>query len=156
MKLKQLLEDDRVASLPIRQAIVVRAATLVRAAVAQMRYKRVGCAFIVNDEGRPVGMFTERSLLDVLLSGASLDETAVGEFADPDFKTVALRESISRVWERIVNDGARFQCVINDQGRLVGLTGQRGLAEYVSEHYPRQVMVHRLGHKPWTLAREGA
>ncbi len=101
-------------------------------------------------------MFTERSLLDVLLSGTSLDTTAVGEFADPDFTTIAIREPISRVWDRIVDEGTRFQCVVSDRGTLIGLTGQRGLAEYVSEHYPRQIMVHRLGHKPWTITREGA
>ncbi len=55
MKLKQLLEEDYVASLPIRQAIVVRAATLVRAAVAQMRFKRVGCALSSTTTGGPSG-----------------------------------------------------------------------------------------------------
>jgi hypothetical protein len=50
----------------------------------------------------------------------------------------------------------RFLIVVDDRGRLAGLTGQKGLMEYVAEHFPRQVTVQRIGCKPFLAEREGA
>ena len=49
-----------------------------------------------------------------------------------------------------------LQSFVDDQGKLVGLTGQKGLMEYVAEHFPGEVMVQRVGEKPYTQSREGA
>jgi hypothetical protein len=50
----------------------------------------------------------------------------------------------------------RFLIVINEHGQLAGLTGQKGLMEYVAEHFPGEVIVQRIGCKPYTEEREGA
>jgi signal-transduction protein with cAMP-binding, CBS, and nucleotidyltransferase domain len=101
-------------------------------------------------------MFTERSLLEVLMENASLDESPIGEFTDFRCPVVSKSESISRVWDAIEMQGERFVCVIDDDGRLIGVTGQRGLSEFISESYPREVVVQRIGGKPWIAEREGA
>ena len=44
---------------------------------------------------------------------------------------------------------ARFLCVLDEDGRTrVALTGQKGLSEYIADHFPQQVMVQRVGGKP--------
>ena len=53
-------------------------------------------------------------------------------------------------------DGLQFVCVTDDEGQIVGVTGQRGIAEYVAESFPQQVAVQRLGCTPWMQQREGA
>ncbi len=150
------LQIETVANLPLRPAIPVEAGTIVRAAVARMRAEELGCVVIVDFSGKPIGIFTERSLLDVLMHDASLDRVTVGEFADSDFLLVKKSEPISRVWDAILKDGLRFICVTDDDGNLVGLTGQRGMSEYVSESFPQEVMVQRIGGTPWMQQREGA
>ena len=45
--------------------------------------------------------------------------------------------------------------VTDDDGRVDALTGQKGLMEYVAEHFPKQVMVQRIG-SPVIQDREGA
>ncbi len=50
----------------------------------------------------------------------------------------------------------RFLCVVDEDRRVVGLTGQKGLMEYVADHFPRQVMVQRIGCTPFLATREGA
>ncbi len=50
----------------------------------------------------------------------------------------------------------RMLCVVDEQGRVVGLTGQRGLMEYVAEHFPGEVMVQRIGQPSYMSDREGA
>ena len=153
--LRLALERDKVVSLSLREPIEVETVTIVRAAVAMMRNKRLGSAIMV-ELGKPIGIFTERSVLDVLIHDASLDNLPVKHFADTNFRQVKLSDPISLVWDAILKDGLRFICVTDDDGKLVGLTGQRGLAEYVSEYFPQQVVVQRLGTKPWMAEREGA
>lgn len=137
-QLKQLgdlistMETDRVASLPLREPIKVTPATILRGAIAMMRYRQLGCAVIV-EHGQPVGIFTERSVLELLTKNASLDELPVQEFADGNFHQVQLNDSVSSVWNAIRDEGRRFVCVVDDHGKLIGLTGQRGMSEYVAE-----------------------
>ena len=50
----------------------------------------------------------------------------------------------------------RFLCVVDENGQVAGLTGQRGLMEYVAEHFPGEVMVQRIGQPPYLSDREGA
>ena len=152
--LRRTMEEDTVASLPLREPIQILPATIVRAAVAMMRHRQLGCA-VIAERGRPLGMFTERSLLDVLIRDASLDNLPVRDFADENFRCVRRSDPIAKVWDAIQRDGLRFICVTSDEGQLVGLTGQRGLAEYVAECFPQHVMGQRFG-PAWLAEREGA
>jgi CBS domain-containing protein len=153
---RQDLEHEPIRNLPLRDAIVVTPYTLIRAAVAVMRDRSLGCAVIVEHGLIPVGLFTEQSLLKVLTQNASLDERPVRAFADPNFMAFTASEPISKVWDAIQTNGLRFVCVTDDDGRLIGVTGQRGIAEYIAEYFPQQVTVQRLGSTPWMQQREGA
>lgn len=155
IELELAMDKDSVGSLPLREAIKVAPSTIVRAAVAMMRSTQLGCAVIVELD-KPVGIFTERSVLEVLMNDATLDSHTVHEFMDSGFRQVKKSDPVSVVWNAIQNDGLRFVCVTDDDGTLLGITGQRGLAEYVSDYFPGQVMVQRLGSTPWIEEREGA
>ncbi len=156
MSLKTNLEQETVASLPLRTAIQVSPQTLLRNVVAQLRSAELGCAIVVDSEGKPVGSFTERSLLPMLLAGVDLDREIVSRHLDPKFAIVHEDAPIATLLKRILDDELRFLCVVDKAGKVKGLTGQRGLAEYVSEHFPRQVMVQRLGSQQALKEREGA
>lgn len=150
------LEQEPIHNLSIRDAIVVYPGTLIRAAVALMRHRSIGCAVIVQAGMVPSGLFTERSLMEALVQNASLDNRPVSEFAETNFLAVKRSEPIARVWDAIYQDGHRFVCVTDDDGKLIGVTGQRAIAEYIAEYFPQQVMVQRLGCTPWMQQREGA
>lgn len=156
MGFREELESDPIRNLQLRDAIVIDKYTIIRAAVALMRTHSLGCAVIVDQAHKPIGLFTEKSLLDVLMQDVSLDETPVCDFAQRDFLSLSSGEPISRVWDAVMHDGLRYIAVTDEQGRLIGLTGQRGLAEYISDSFPRQTVVQRLGSKPWMEQREGA
>ncbi len=150
------LEGDSVGSLPLKNAIIIKPNTLVRAAVAMMRDQSLGCAVIIDRLGEPCGIFTERSLIRVLMQDASLDGTPVCDFAERDFLCVGQDDPILGVWEAIRLAKARFVCVTGEDGKILGISGQRGLAEYVSDCFAQQTTVQRLGSTPWIQEREGA
>jgi hypothetical protein len=45
--------------------------------------------------------------------------------------------------------------VVDEEGKVTALAGQKSLMEYVAEHFPGQVMVQRIGCPPCS-EREGA
>jgi CBS domain-containing protein len=156
MKLQEILDSETVASLPIREAIAVESGTIARAAVAQMRTRDLGCAVVVDSGGSPIGLFTERCLMKMLTEGRSLDSSPVSDCSDRQCPVVKRDDPIGLVWRLIVQQGARFVCVTDDEGRLVGLTGQRGLSEFLCECFAGEVAVQRIGGTPWMQEREGA
>lgn len=125
MKLREEFRRERVRDLPLRDAILVDSYTVVRAAIALMRTKSLGCAIIVKAGQIPCGIFSERSVLEVLDSGASLDEQPVCNFADKSFVCVSEDDPIELVWDAVQVNGARFVCVTDREGKAKGLTGQR-------------------------------
>ncbi len=156
MGFREQLEQEPTSSLPLRDAVVVHSGTLVRAAVADMRTQSLGCAVIVDYARVPSGIFTEQSVIELLVQNASLDDRPIQDFADSSFVSVKSSEPISRVWDAIQLGGARFVCVTDDDGKLIGITGQRGVAEYLAECFAKQVTIQRLGSTPWMQDREGA
>ncbi|NND96814.1 MAG: CBS domain-containing protein [Pirellulaceae bacterium] len=156
MGFREDLEQDQVSSLALRDAIIVRSDTTIKEAVGLMREKSLGCAVIVDQSGTASGIFTEQSLLAALSRQEGLDDQTVGDFSDPSFLSLPSSAPISRVWDAIEEDGLRFICVTGDDGQLIGVTGQRGIFEYLAECFPQQVLVQRLGSKPWMKQREGA
>ena len=156
MGLEENLAKEHVSDLNLREPIKVQNDTIVRAAVEKMRERQLGCAVIVDDSDKPVGVFSERSLVDVLTQDASLDKSTVGEFRDKTWEAVSLTDPIVDVFDAIQHRGMRFVCVVDEEGGVAGLTGQRGLSEYFADHFPGQVMVQRVGGKSNMQQREGA
>ena len=73
-----------------------------------------------------------------------------------DWPTVSLADPISTVLDAMERANVRFVIVVDQQGQLAGLTGQKGLMEYVAEHFPGQAIVQRIGGAPYPTDREGA
>ena len=157
MRLKKNIQSELVGNLPLREAILIQTDTLVSVAIDLMREKQLGCAVIVDEDDKPLGTFTERILIDLVLQQPdSMAALVVGEYMDQEWFTVKKSDTICAVLDTIQNKAARFVCVVDDEGKVVALTGQKGLSEYVAEHYPQQVMVQRVGGKPGMKKREGA
>ncbi|PAY15468.1 hypothetical protein CKO51_31660 [Rhodopirellula sp. SM50] len=156
MGFRDELDQDTVGNLPLRDAIAVQHDTTALDAVKLMREKSLGCAVIVDQGGTPTGLFSEQSLVDMLARDLSLADHVVGDFTDAGLLVVRSSDPISRVWDAVERDGLRFVLVTDEQGKLIGVTGQRGIAEYLAERFPQQVLVQRLGNTPWMQQREGA
>ena len=112
---------------------------------------------MVNDAGEPVGTFGEAGLIDLLLAQpAAIYSAPVKDHLDAKWAKVGLDSPIAAVLRAMETERLRFVCVTDEQGKVAALTGQKGLMEYIAEHFPNQAMVQRLGGKPSMTKREGA
>jgi len=156
MGLYENIRSEPVSRLTLREPVVVSPEATVRDAVRQMRQGKLGCAIVVDDERRPIGLFAESKLTRMLSETPQAIYDLVLDHVDKQWPTVSLSDPISCVLAALEFANIRFLIVVDDQGRLAGLAGQKGLMEYVAEHFPRQVIVQRIGGKPYPAQREGA
>ena len=156
MGLLDNMRSEPVERLSLRSPVEVDPTTSVREVIQEMRASRLGCAILVDADRKPVGMFTERMLTKKMAAGTAFLDEPVSSHAVDDWPCVKLSDPIEDVLKSLVSKNVRFICVVDAEGRTAGLTGQKGLMEYIADHFPEQVMVQRVGNTPYLQQREGA
>ena len=157
MGLRQDILSDPVSVLELRDLVAVKPDTTVRRAIELMRQHRLGCVVIVDDHNRPLGKFTERLLIKLLVAdGPDALDQRVSEHMASAWTLVERSDPIAKVIQCMEADKLRFVVVVDEHGHPVGITGQKGVMEYVAEHFPRQVKVQETEAKLYMDQREGA
>ena len=155
MGLQENIRNEPVRQLNLRQPVVCSPETTLRTAIERMRECRLGCAIIVDQEHKPVGMFTESMLTGLIARGSVAWEDPVSCHMAEQWPWVKESDPIADILAAMQLKNVRFVCVVDEEGKLTALAGQKSLMEYVAEHFPGQVMVQRIGCPPCS-EREGA
>ncbi len=156
MGLYEDFHNEPVKRLALREPIVLGPDVTVRDAIAKMCDKNLGCVVVVDEAQKPIGMFTEGMLRHLLVSSPDAIGDSLQKQMASRFPWVQIDDPIQMVLDAMVEKNTRFVCVVDEAGKLVGLTGQKGLMEHVAEHFPLQVMVQHIEESPYISQREGA
>jgi CBS domain-containing protein len=156
MGLQENLQAEQVCSLPLRDPVIVSPHTSIAEVVEAMKTQRLGCAIVVDADSKPIGIFTESQLVRLLAESQSNFGSPVSQVMSHNWPTVKQNAPIVDVLKLMRKHNVRFIIVINEEGQLAGLTGQRSMLEYIADHFPEQVMVQRIGGTPHLHNREGA
>jgi signal-transduction protein with cAMP-binding, CBS, and nucleotidyltransferase domain len=156
MGLLESILSEPVSDLDLRPVVRARRGMTVREAVQRMRQASLGFVVLLDEEERPLHMFTERKLIKLCLaSGNHLNDTIDSHYHKPADR-VKQTQPIGDLLDMMQKGGIRFVCVVDDDGRIVGVTGQKGVMEYLADHFPRLVKVQRMDAKLSMSQREGA
>ncbi len=156
MGLQENAKSETVSRLALRDPVTANADDSIRSAIERMRSQKIGCTVIIDEGNKPVGMFTEGMLTPLLAKNpAVVDEPIRNHMADR-WPWVRITDPISDVIDALQTKNIRFLCVVDENDKLAGLAGQKGIMEYVADHFPSQVMVQRIGGTPYPQQREGA
>lgn len=129
--LERSITSHPVRALVAKRPVTVLAETTVREAVDEMVRHRIGC-LLVEDEGKITGIFTERDVLNrVLTETASLDGP-VAQFMTASPETVSLTDSIAYAMHAMSVGGYRHLPVAGKDGEAVGIISARDLLRYLS------------------------
>ncbi|MDX1683386.1 MAG: CBS domain-containing protein, partial [Phycisphaeraceae bacterium] len=135
MGLHQNLLDDPIAEIELRQLITLPADATIADAVSQMQTHRLGCVAVLKDDGTPEGVFTERRLLALLSNrGGAVVNEPIGDHLNREWICVKRTEPVAHLLDLMCEQELRFVGVLDEDGRAVGLTGQKGLIEYIADH----------------------
>ncbi|MEB3851634.1 MAG: CBS domain-containing protein [Desulfurococcales archaeon] len=125
-------EGPPILTVMTREVLTAKPDETVGSVVKRMAEKGAGSVVVVNDEGKPIGIFTERDLLvKVVGEGRSLD-AKLSEVMTPDPIVAKPDWSLARALEIMVHYGFRHLPVVGDDGRLVGIVSIKDLAKALS------------------------
>ena len=137
MGLKENLQSECVSKLPCREAILIQPETSVRQAAEIMQAKKLGCAVVVDAEGKPIGIFTERTLIELLLQQPdNLAEIPVRDHLETEWFCVHSSDPISAVLDAVQKRGARFVCELDAAGKGDWADRPKGLVGIHCRSFP--------------------
>jgi CBS domain-containing protein len=119
----------------VMTAAPLTCSTFSTALEAVMIFRDADCGAVpILDEGRPVGILTDR---DVALSLAEYPDVIgrpVGEIMKTGVVAVSPQDSLGRVCEVLRTQSVRRVLVVDPGGRLVGIIGWADVAPVLSDH----------------------
>ncbi|MGH7818552.1 MAG: CBS domain-containing protein [Candidatus Binatia bacterium] len=140
---------------PVAPVCVQRGATVTEA-VRQMQEHRIGCV-LVTDEGRLVGIFTERDVLrDLVGNRVDPDTTPIDDLMTPDPETLSPNTGIVFALNKMSLGGFRHVPLVDDAHRPVGIISVKDIVDYIVDFFPEVLNVPPEPGLDVTRAREGA
>ena len=155
MGLRQDIREQPVTELAWRKLLKVAPDQTVRAAVTQMQSEGLGGVVVIGADGRAIGEFTERDLIRLLLDAPNCMDEPVGRHIIDTWGQLCQTDPIAKIIDQMQDRKLRYVIVVDDDGMPIGLTGQKGVMEYIADHFPRQVKVQMMKSKLHMDEREG-
>ena len=133
------LRADSVGELRLRDVCAVTPDTPVEQAVRRMTERKAGCALLVDEGGRLVGIFTERDFVSRVVAQRLDVATAVERVATPAPQVVARHDSVHRAIDLMESGGYRHLPVVDEANRPVGVLTVKDIMHYLVGYFPAQV-----------------
>jgi CBS domain-containing protein len=123
-----------VASFYVRSVDLAKPNETAWQAAVRMRQRAVGSLVVVNEAKQPIGIVTDRDLMErVVAEARDPSSTLVEAVMTRDPMTIAEDESLQVALPRMRRGGFRRLPVVDRQGSLVGLVSMDDILMLVSE-----------------------
>jgi CBS domain-containing protein len=145
-KMEGALLSDTVRLLAPNEPIRCSATTTVHEAISQMAPKRRAAVVVVDDDGRLVGVFTERDLLRrVAVPGKDPRTTRLGEVMTPNPETLGPDDLIAYAVNRLHQASYRTIPLVDAENRPLGIMTVNDIVHWLAELFPEAVLNLRPG-----------
>jgi CBS domain-containing protein len=105
-----------------------------RAGAVRMADKGVGSLVVVDEDGRPIGMVTDRDVaVRLVAKGLDADETPIGGIMSIPVHSVEEETPIESALGAMAGAGVRRSVVLDAEGKLVGILALDDVLELLVE-----------------------
>ncbi len=145
-QLEGALLSDTVKLLAPSEPIRFPAEATVHEAVTKMVANRRAAVVIVDEEGRLIGIFTERDVLTrVVGQGRDLHRTTLGEVMTRDPEALSPQDRICYAINRMNNAGYRTVPLVDAERRPIGVVTINDVVKWLAGIFPEAVLNLRPG-----------
>lgn len=138
MTIEEALRREKLRNLPLPAPATVPSGTTLGDTLKTMRAAG-GAAVLVCRNGRAVGIFTERDVLNKLFGGAVDESRPVDGFMTADPSSLPLDATLGDAVRLMTEKGYRNVPLVDREGRTAGMIAARDIVQYVAEHFPTEV-----------------
>jgi len=131
-RVERSLMEDTVSQLQPRQAITLKPTATVKQAIEVMLSHNIGAVLIVDDDGKLLGIFSERDLL-TKVADPDVDHStrSVKDFMTPNPTTVRPTDTLAFVLHQMDVGGYRHLPVLQD-GYPLGMISVRDMLRHIT------------------------
>ena len=147
----QLLTEP-IKQLDLSDYCVVTADTSVRETVEQMRDLRQHCAFIIGKGTQIVGIFTDRDVLQRVVTHPELWDQSVEIVMTPAPETIRRQATTGEALHMMENGHYRNVPVVNDKGIIRGNVTYYAILKFLTDHFAN--VVYNLPPDPTNYAQD--
>lgn len=155
MSIADKLSEVKIRHLPLRRPAMVERGASIRETVEAMRTRRLGCA-LVCEQGRLVGLFTERDLLNKVIGEPVSYSAAVEQVMTVNPAKLSLDDSVFAAMSVMKEGDYRNIPLVDGQGTAAGVVTVRDLVTYFAEHFPKEALNLPPDHDQTMWHAEGA
>ncbi|MCA9078239.1 MAG: CBS domain-containing protein [Planctomycetaceae bacterium] len=130
-ELERAITEHYVRTLVPKKPVTVPSTVTVQDAIDTMVDNRIGC-LLVEEDGQITGVFTERDVLNRVLSDRANLASSVSEFMTASPETVSFTDSIAYAMHAMSVGGYRHLPVAGEAGDALGIISARDLLRYLS------------------------
>ena len=145
--------ETPVNQLMAHNPLVVDANATVVSAVNAMNERHTGCV-LVQENGRLVGIFTERDVLRKVVFRDGNPSWKVKAVMTPKPQTLGPNASVAFALNKMSVDGYRHIPIVDGEGKAVGVLSVKDIVNFVVEFFPESV--YSLPPNPDEAMSEGA
>lgn len=129
-ELEQAISRHGIEVLCPKSPVTIDASALAREAAAEMNRRDIGC-LLVNEDGKLVGIFSERDVLNKVSADPSVLDRPVSELMTRDPETISLQDSIAYALQAMDVGGYRHLPIVDEDGRPVGIISIRDILRFL-------------------------
>ncbi|HYV18417.1 MAG TPA: CBS domain-containing protein [Verrucomicrobiae bacterium] len=155
MTIEEALRRESLRALRLEPPVTVPSGTPLGQGLRAMR-EAGGAALLVLHEGRTIGIFTERDVLNKLFPGCVDETLPIDRFMTPDPAGLTLDATLGEAVRLMTEHGYRNVPLKDGDGKSAGLVSARDVVQYVAEHFPTEVANLPPGLKQSFATKEGA
>ena len=138
MSIERDLHDVNISRLDLSNFAVVQTNTSVAAVLRMMREDRTS-AVLVKEEGKLVGIFTERDVLTKVTDQPATWKQPVETIMTPNPQTVSPNEPVSSALGLMNSGGYRNMPVLDEDGNIVGNLSHPAIINFLTDRFPREI-----------------
>jgi CBS domain-containing protein len=121
----------RVADIMVKEVVTAKEHDKIRDVAIRMYEKRVGSVVVVDDEGKPIGIVTERDMVYVVARALAPD-TPVWMVMTENPVVISENALVTEAIEKMRVQNIRHLPVVNDEGKLVGMISFRDIMDFTA------------------------
>jgi len=136
--IEDALRWERLGSLDLPQPASVTSGTSLGETLSVMRASGGGAVLVCRD-GRIVGIFTERDVLNKVFPGPVDESQPIDALMTARPAVLTLEATIGEAVRLMTEHGYRNVPLVDADGACAGMIAARDIVQYVAEHFPTEV-----------------
>jgi len=138
MSLRENLLGKAASALRPHEPIVLAGDASVGDAIRVMQEHHAGCVFVV-EQGRPIGVFTERDVLKRVMASRLSGDTPLADVMTRNPRAIGQDWTVANVIHAMHAGGFRHMPLVDEAGNLTGVVSIKRVVEFLVDHFPSAV-----------------